>query len=335
VAVGTLVASAILGARMVGASSSPAGFGLMFGVPSLICFSFSRRPLRFGLAIGAILLASTLYTSDQGQVLHAERSFFGLHRVLLDATGRFHTLAHGSTRHGMQSLDPARRDQPLTYYARSGPIGQLLADLSMRRAGARVAVIGLGAGSLACYKQPDQQWTFYEIDPSVVRIARDPRYFAYLQDCAPDAGILLGDARLSLVSAPDRAYDLIVLDAYSSDSIPVHLITREALALYVRKLAPGGVLAFHISNLYLDLKPALGNLAADAGMAGISRDDLVIDAEDQASGKAGSQWAIMGRSMSDLGAPAGDPRWQPLTLQPGTPVWTDDYSSILSVFRWR
>jgi SAM-dependent methyltransferase len=335
VAVGALVAGAVLGARMAGISSSPAGFGLMFGVPSLICFSFSRRPLRFGLAIGAILIASTLYTSDQGQVLHAERSFFGLHRVLLDASARFHTLAHGSTRHGMQSLDPARRDQPLTYYSRSGPIGQVLADLSGRRAGARVAVIGLGAGSLACYKQPDQQWTFYEIDPIVVRIARDPRYFTYLQDCAPDADILLGDARLSLVSAPEHGYDLIVLDAYSSDSIPVHLITREALALYLRKLAPGGVLVFHISNLYLDLKPALGNLAADAGLAGLARDDLVLDIEDQASGKTASQWAIMGRSVSDLGAQAGDPRWQALAPQPDIAVWTDDYSSILSVFRWR
>jgi len=335
IAIGALVAGAILGARMIGASNSPAVYGLLFGVPSLICFSFSRRPLRFGLAIGAILLASTLYTSDQGQVLHAERSFFGLHRVLVDATGRFHTLAHGSTRHGMQNLDPVLRDQPLTYYTRTGPIGQVLADLSARRAGARVAVIGLGAGSLACYKQPDQQWTFYEIDPSVVRIARNPHYFTYLQDCAPDSDILLGDARLSLVSAPDRVYDLIVLDAYSSDSIPVHLLTREALVLYERQLAPGGVLAFHISNLYLDLKPALGNLAADAGMAGIVRDDLVLDAEQQASGKSASQWAIMGRLASDLGALAGDPRWQPLATQPGTPVWTDDYSSILSVFRWR
>jgi hypothetical protein len=196
-------------------------------------------------------------------------------------------------------------------------------------------VIGLGAGSLACYKQPDQQWTFYEIDPSVVGIAHDPRYFTYMQDCAPDADILLGDARLSLVSAPDHAYDLIVLDAYSSDSIPVHLITREALALYQRKLAPGGVLAFHISNLYLDLKLALGNLSADAGLAGLWRDDLVLTHEEQASGRSGSQWAIMGRLVSDLGAPASDPRWQALVPQPETTVWTDDYSSIFSVFRWR
>jgi hypothetical protein len=307
----------------------------MFGVPSVLCFSFSRRPLRFGLAIGAILLASTLYTSGQGQALHAERSFFGIHRVLLDSNAQFHSLAHGSTRHGMQSLDPARRNQPLTYYSRSGPIGQVMGDLSERRTEARVAVIGLGAGSLACYKQPDQHWTFYEIDPSVVRIASDPQYFTYLRDCAPDAGMVLGDARLSLTSAPDSGFDLIVLDAYSSDSIPVHLITREALALYLSKLAPGGALAFHISNLYLDLKPALGNLAADAGLAGLSRDDLAINAEEQASGKNGSQWAIMARSSLDLGAAASDSRWQPLTSQPGTPLWTDDYSSIMSVFRWR
>jgi hypothetical protein len=168
-----------------------------------------------------------------------------------------------------------------------------------------------------------------------VRIARDQRYFTYLRNCAPDASIQLGDARLSLVSAPDQAYDLIVLDAYSSDSIPVHLLTREALALYVRKLAPGGVLAFHISNLYLDLKPALGNLSADAGLVGIWRDDLVLDEADRDSGKTASQWAIMGRSIGDLGAPAHDPRWQPLRAQPEAAVWTDDYSSILSVFRWR
>ncbi len=335
IVIGALVVAAIFGARLAEMSSNPIGIGLIFGVPGLISFSFSRRPLRFGLAIGAILLAGTLYTSDQGQVLHAERSFYGIHRVLLDASARFHTLAHGSTRHGMQSLDPALRDQPLTYYSRSGPIGQVLADLSARLPAARVAVIGLGAGSLACYKQPDQQWTFYEIDPSVVRIARDPHYFTYLQDCAPDAEILLGDARLSLASAPDQGYDLIVLDAYSSDSIPVHLITREALALYLRKLAPGGMLAFHISNLYLDLKPALGNLAANAGLAGLARDDLVLNAQEQASGKTASQWAIMGRTMHDLGAQPGDSRWQPLVSQPETAVWTDDYSSILSVFRWR
>jgi hypothetical protein len=335
IALGLLVVAFILVAPVVGLSSGPARLGLMFGVPSLICFSFSRRPLRFGLGVTAILAASTLYTSDQGRVLHAERSFFGIHRVLLDTSGQFHVLAHGGTRHGMQSLDPAHRDVPLTYYYPNGPIGQLFETRVNTQPQAHVAVIGLGAGSLACYKQPAQQWTFYEIDPSVVRIARTPEYFSYLRDCAQGTLMVIGDARLSLASAPDQQYDLIVLDAYSSDSIPVHLITREALALYRAKLAPGGVLAFHISNIYLDLKPVLGNLAADAGLAALERDDLSPDASDAARGKSASQWALMARSAADFGPLARDPHWHPLAPQPNSAVWTDNYSSLLTVFRWR
>jgi len=335
VALGLLVAALILVAPVVGLSSGPARLGLMFGVPSLICFSFSRRPLRFGLGVAAILAASALYTSDQGRVLHAERSFFGIHRVLLDRSGQFHVLAHGGTRHGMQNLDPARRDEPLTYYYPNGPIGQFFETHINAKPKARVAVIGLGAGSLACYKQPAQEWTFFEIDPSVVRIARTPEYFSYLHDCAPDTAMVIGDARLSLANAPDQRYDLIVLDAYSSDSIPVHLITREALALYRAKLAPGGVLAFHISNIYLDLKPVLGNLATDAGLAVLARDDLSPDIEDAARGKSASQWALMARSADDFGPLVGDPRWHPLASQPNSAVWTDNFSSLLTVFRWR
>jgi spermidine synthase len=332
---GLLAAMLIWLAPSVGLAAGPARLGLMFGAPSLICFSFSRRPLRFGLGVAAILAASALYTSDQGLVLHAERSFFGLHRVLLDRGGQFHILAHGGTRHGMQSLAASERDQPLTYYYPNGPIGQLFATQMRAQPGARVAVIGLGAGSLACYKQPGQQWTFYEIDPSVVRIARTPEYFSYLSDCAPNVGLVIGDARLSLADAPDQHYNLIVLDAYSSDSIPVHLITREALGLYRAKLAPGGVLAFHISNIYLDLKPVLANLAADAGLSALERDDLAPSASDLARGKSASQWALMARSANDFGALASDPRWHQLAPQPGRAVWTDDFSSLLTVFRWR
>ena len=335
IALGLVVAALILVSPAVGLAPGPARVGLMFGVPSLICFSFSRRPLRFGLGVAAILAASALYTSDQGRVLHAERSFFGIHRVLLDPSGQFHVLAHGGTRHGMQSLDPARRDMPLTYYYPNGPIGQFFEARVDQQPQARVALVGLGAGSLACYKQPGQQWTFYEIDASVVHIARTPEYFSYLRDCAPDAGMVLGDARLSLADAPDRGYDLIVLDAYSSDSIPVHLITREALALYRAKLAPGGVLAFHISNIYLDLKPVLGNLAADAGLAALARDDLSPSPSDAARGKSASQWVLMARDSSDFGPLSSDASWQPLAPQPGDAVWTDNFSSLLTVFRWR
>jgi hypothetical protein len=332
-AIGTLVAGLILATRAAGLPSGPLVYGLAFGLPTLICFGFSRRPLRFALCIAAIFTAGALYTSDQGQVLHAERSFFGIHRVLLDPSGRFHVIAHGGTLHGRQALDPARKREPLSYYYANGPIGQVFAADAGARG--RVAVIGLGAGSLTCYSRPGQAWTLYEIDPSVERIARDPAYFTFLRDCAPNAGVVLGDARLSLVHAADQGYDLMVLDAYSSDSTPVHLITREALALYRAKLAPGGLLAFHISNQYLDLKPVLADLARDAGMVARFQDDLVLDPADAARGKSASQWVIMARDSADFGALAVDPRWRPLEGQADAAVWTDDYSSILSVLRWR
>jgi hypothetical protein len=332
-AIGALVAGLIVGTRAIGLAAGPLSYGLIFGLPALICFGFSRRRLRFALSIAAIFVASTLYTSNQGRVLHAERSFFGIHRVLLDPSERFHVIAHGGTLHGRQSLDPARAREPLSYYTVSGPIGQVIAASSGAHERRRVAAIGLGAGSLACYSRPGQVWTFYEIDPSVERIARDPAYFTFLRDCAPAAQIVLGDARLALVHAADESYDLMVLDAYSSDSTPVHLITREALALYRAKLAPGGVLAFHVSNQYLDLKPVLGDLARDADLIALSQDDLVLDPGEAARGKSASQWVIMARDHADFGALAGDRRWQPLEGRPDRVVWTDDFSSILSVLR--
>jgi hypothetical protein len=334
-AIGALVAGLIVGTRAAGLASGPLSYGLVFGLPALICFGFSRRPLRFALSIAAIFAAATLYTSDQGQVLHAERSFFGIHRVLLDPSEGFHVIAHGGTLHGRQNLDPARAREPLSYYAASGPIGQVMAASSSAHERRRVAVIGLGAGSLACYSRPDQTWIFYEIDPSVEWIARNPAYFTFLRDCAPTAKVELGDARLALVHAADQSYDLMVLDAYSSDSTPIHLITREALALYRAKLAPGGVLAFHISNQYLDLKPVLGDLARDAGLIALFQDDLVLDPDEAARGKSASQWVIMARDQAHFGELAGDRRWQPLEGRPGSSVWTDDFSSILSVLRWR
>ncbi len=267
-------------------------------------------------------------------MLHVERSFFGIHRVLLSPDGRFHMIAHGGTLHGKQSLDPARNREPISYYYANGPAGQLFAASIGTRPEDRVAVVGLGAGSLACYQQPGQQWTFYEIDPVVERIARDERYFTFLRDCAPNAPVVLGDARLSLAGAPDGGYTLLFLDAYSSDSTPIHLITREALALYLAKLAPDGVLAFHISNQYLDLRPVLGDLAQDAGLVCLSQDDLMLSEEESRLGKSASQWVVMARDRADLGTLAGDQRWRPLAGRPGASVWTDDFSSILDVLRW-
>lgn len=335
-AVGALLAALILGVSRLGLPDDLLALPVVFGLPTLICFSFSRRPLRFALGIGVLFLVTgLLYTSGQGRVIASERSFFGLNRVLLTPNGKFHAIAHGGTNHGMQSTDPAQRTTPLTYYYPNGPIGQVFSAYSGPNAKQRVAIVGLGAGSLACYRAPGQQWTFYELDPAVEKIARDPRYFTYLQDCAPDSAVVLGDGRLSLANAADGAYDLLVLDAYSSDTVPVHLLTREALAVYLAKLAPGGLIAFHISNEYLNLKPVVASLAADAGLICLSQDDFNVSAEDAANGKYTSQWVVIARQASDVALLNGDARWQSLAAQPGTMVWTDSFSSVINLLRWR
>jgi hypothetical protein len=316
---------------------------LIFGYSMLWCFSFARRPLRFAAGLAVLVAASSLYTGNFGQILHTERSFFGVLRVANDLTGRYRELFHGDILHGIQSLDPARSREPLAYYTRSGPAGSILLAMEARTlhgsAGqarsAQWAVVGLGAGAMACYLRPGESLTFYEIDPSVERIALDPRYFTFLEQCAPSARIVLGDGRLKLRGAPDRSYDLIALDAFSGDTIPMHLITREALALYLRKLAPGGMLAFHISNLYLQLGPTLGALAHDAGLeCRIMEDNGVTEAQTGA-GKLPSRWVVMARSRADLGALATDPRWMPINVPPGTQVWTDDFSNLLRIIKWR
>jgi len=307
---------------------------LIFGPAVAACFFFSKRPIRFALGIGAILFAASFYHAGQGRLLHAERSFFGIHRVTLDAASQHIVLFHGQTIHGMQSVNPERRREPLTYYHRSGPIGQLFAQCAQALQ-EPVAVVGLGAGTLACYGRPGQPWTFYEIDPAVARLANESSYFTYLRDTPAEVSIVLGDARLTLAKAPNQRYGVLVLDAYSSDAIPVHLMTREALRLYLSKLTPDGVLAFHISNLHLNLKPVLANLARDAGLVCMAQQDVSLSEAQRVEGKRASQWVVMARAWSDLAALASDPRWEICEDKSPGAVWTDNFSSILDVLMIR
>jgi hypothetical protein len=310
---------------------SELGMKVAFGLGGLICFTFAERPVRFALGVASLLAAGMLM--NQGHVLHRERSFFGTTRVVLVEGGSYHQLSQGNTLHGQQSLDPARRREPLLYYHRTGPIGQVVDVAFQRSLGSSVAVVGLGTGSLAAYARPDQCWKFYEIDPAVVRIARDPAYFTYLHDCeASRLEIILGDARLRLRDAPEHAYGLLILDAFSSDAIPVHLLTRESLDLYRRKLLPDGLIAFHISNRYLDLAPVLGALARDSGMVCRVRQDVHVKAEDERMGKSASIWAVMANREADLGALAEDPAWVSPFVRPSESAWTDDFSSVFDHF---
>jgi len=313
---------------------------LACGLGAYACVTGLRRPVRFALTAGGVLLASGLAQDPGGSVIDRERDFFGTLRVLHDSQANIHRLLHGSTLHGEQSLDPVRSREPSTYYTRSGPVGQVFAAIKPGRLscpGAHVAIVGLGAGTLACFARPGQFWTFYELDPAVLRIAQDLRFFSYLSDCRA-RGVALelvpGDARLRLDEAADQRYQLIVLDVFSSDAIPVHLLTFEAFRLYRSKLAEGGVLAFHLSNRYVDLDPVMGMQASAADMACRIQYDLDVTDEEQRAGKQPSIWAVLARREADLGGLTADRRWQLPRQRPGARPWTDDYSNLASYLIW-
>jgi len=312
---------------------SAVAVAIVFGIPLLIInHRFRSRPVRFALALGAVMLASVIYAETQNRTLHDERNFFGTLSVRLDPSGATHILLHGNTIHGRQFVNPSLQTEPLSYFHREGPLGQIFDAFNHNPASPNVAIVGLGAGSMACYARPEQHWTFYEINPAVISIAQNTAYFTYLQKCAVGPmQILLGDARLQLQNAPDHYYGLIVLDAFNSDAIPVHLLTQEAITLYTSKLAAGGMLAFHISNRSLKLNTVLADLATHSSATSLSFADGEFD---PVRGKDPSEWLVMAQHSPALDVLAQNPRWRALQGHAESDVWTDDFSNILRVFRW-
>jgi spermidine synthase len=195
-----------------------------------------------------------------------------------------------------------------------------------------VAVIGLGSGALACYRKPGENWTFFEIDGAVEKLARDVRYFHYLSECGGGTRIVLGDGRLSLNAVPDRRFDLVMVDAFSSDSIPMHLFTKQALTLYLRKLKPGGIILFHISNLYLNLAPVLTAIVRSTGATALHQLYAPSPLE-KAAGASDSEWMVIAANKNDLAFLAAQPRWRVPAAANGAP-WTDDFSNIFQAIRW-
>jgi hypothetical protein len=327
--IGIGIAAALIVIWSNNAEPSAKLFVAALAIPTLLTFRLSRRPAPFTAALALMLIGGQFSNAGFGAVEYADRTFFGVYRVRVDHKEGYRFLLHGTTLHGVQRLDPARRREPVAYYHRTGPVGQALQDLPAASRES-VGVIGLGTGGLATYARPGQSWVFYEIDPAVERIARNASLFTYLQDCGPECRVVLGDARLSVAREPERAYDVLIVDAFSSDAIPMHLMTTEAFALYLSRLRPGGVIVFHISNRHLVLAPVLTRLAAAHGLVALRRNDQLAKIT---NGKIPSEWMVMARAREDLGPLATDARWQTPAVPAGTPLWTDDFSNILSVLR--
>lgn len=312
---------------------------LALGAPLfLLNYFFAPRPVRFAVGLAAIMLASAYFYEPRGRVLYESRNFYGTHRVTSDSSGGVHWLSNGSTLHGTQYTDPKRACEPLSYYHREGPLGSVFAALKAKT-DARprsVAVVGLGAGTTVAYARAGESWTFYEIDPEVINIARDPALFTYLSSCASvPVNVVTGDARLRMREAPTSAYDLIVLDAFSSDAVPAHLLTREAVALYLSKLAPGGVIAFHVSNRSLELERVALGVSADAGLdARIFADEHKPGEEGRDPNRDPSTWVVAARKTEDFGQLAADALWQtPAALNQRPEVWRDDFSNVVTLFK--
>jgi hypothetical protein len=297
-------------------------FGAVVGVVAL----FARRPIRFALGAGALLLVTII----PAPALYAERTFYGVLRV--EQQGTRHHIVHGTTIHGVEDFAPGKQGEPLSYHARQGPLGQLFER--MGRELDDVAVIGLGAGAAAAYGDHGDRFTFFEIDPEVARVASDPRLFTYIANSDAKIDIVVGDGRLKLAQASDASYDAIVLDAFSSDSIPVHVLTSDAFEMYLRKLRPGGVIAAHITNRYLELEPVVAGIAQRLALTGLSQERRFSQQDYERNGNLSSTWVVLARDATRLDTLREDKRWRALSTSADLPVWTDESSNILGVARW-
>jgi len=303
-----------------------------------LTYAFRRQALGLALLTGVIIFFIVGLRTTMSNTVYQERTFFGVlsvrDSVLLNEQGRpekYKELFHGTTKHGAQRL-AAHEQEPLTYYSRPGPMGQLFKQFDSTNRKWSVGVVGLGAGALACYAKPQQAWKFYEIDPVVVEIAKNPNYFSYLRRCTPKAPMIIGDARLSLQSEQNGVFDLLVIDAFSSDSVPTHLLTQEAMQLYLSKLTRNGILAFHITNRHLALKKVLSDHAKQLGYAALIQE---FKPQKEIPLVVATDWFVFAKNEQAL-APLyknGLGRWQKPGLYFDMKPWTDDFTNIVSIWK--
>ncbi|HYE63339.1 MAG TPA: hypothetical protein VD997_15210 [Phycisphaerales bacterium] len=333
----TLIIQRIVSASSIDSKAIKALFTA--AIPAGLCLLtlVNGGTLRFGLTALFLLLLAPFTGTTAGAILR-HRSFFGVTTVIEWADGKHRTLCHGTTNHGQQvrrvPSDPATDElsrTPTTYYHPDGPLGNVIAMLRDDGRLHRIVGVGLGAGTIAAYADTTTSVHFIEIDPGVVEIASNPTWFTYLSDARERGAQVttwVGDGRLGVAALTELA-DLIILDAFSSDAIPVHLMTAEALDIYLRNLSPRGVVMFHVSSRTFRLAPIVAALAHNADAVAYLRNDLETKGE-----KFASEWVAVARSQGDLLPLTLDPRWTRLTPAAGDPVWTDDYTNLLKAINW-
>ncbi len=303
---------------------------LILFVAAVVAHYFRKRPLRLGLGIAAVLLSGFIAFPGQGTVAMA-RSYYGVYRLTQPRGTTLLQMFHGTTVHGAQNQVLAG-GPPISYYSPESPVGQVFAQPQANGPGRRFGVVGLGVGALSWYLEPAQSLCFFEIDALVEDLAQ--RYFSYLAASQGTVEVVIGDGRLMLAGEPDGGLDLLVIDAFASDAVPIHLVTREAVQSYLRKLAPGGAVLFHTSSRHLDLDALLAAIAVDLGVESRTCIDGPLNAAQRKAGLSGSSWTVLSRTEPELVAwTAGDARWTHFT-GPSVPVWTDRYSSLLHLLRW-
>ncbi len=304
-----------------------------------LTYAFRKQAVSLALLTGTIIFFIVGLRTTMSNTIFQERTFFGVlsvrESILMDEKGRpekYKEIFHGNTKHGAQRLSAGNEKEPLTYYSRPAPMGQLFNAYDNVNKSWHVGVVGLGAGALACYAKPQQAWTFYEIDPLIVEVAKNTQYFSYLSRCTPKAKMTVGDARLSLIAEQDNEFDLLVIDAFSSDAVPTHLLTQEAIQLYMQKLSPKGLLIFHITNRHLALKKVLSDHAKQLGYAALIQEfkpkqDLPL--------VVATDWFVFAHNEKNLEPlyQKGLGQWQKPALYFNMKSWTDDFTNIVGIWK--
>jgi spermidine synthase len=289
-----------------------------------------RGPFAFVCLIALLCFQTSIWVTTK-QLVAQDRNYFGIIKVYNDNNINF--FYHGTTLHGAQPQEEKYRYRPVTYYSPGSPISNIFAELDKQKGKQEISVLGLGVGSVACYKAPGRHYDFYEIDSDVAKFAEDEKYFTYLSGCGSPYTIILGDGRLKIAEQPDKKYDLIFLDAFSSDNIPIHIMTKEAFEIYFAKLADDGIITMNISNRFFDLRPVLVAIGKELGFTVYFK----IHQPEMKKGEISSLYtqsvfAVMSKDEKKIAAYVEKYDWKPYTKDKIVRAWTDDYANILGSF---